>query len=446
MKNTKNKCRVLTKRKQVNDKKEVILKQRFISIIGILVLAGCASNSKFSKIETIESNLPIYATLAMDEKNKFYFEKFSYSSIPNSINLNNLTHNFPTQDGICAKHLVERNSEVNRNLNNKILCDTDLQFRSATVSTGAIIGNTIGNAYAALASMGIGVSAYYGVEFDTEEYEDALSQALAKVNRVTIINDANQLFYETNSSLQLSKIKFEEMRNKLQSKLGKSIKINDTSKLFAKNEIVHIEKTSSMPPISRNVIWQDNNELKIYLLKKLDESRSEGKLTLQCSRLKSFHFSTEGCEQSWDYDSKHTIDPITYNVKSANQYVFEPHFDMNDSNIAIRLTSNGYLKVENRTNSFITINSLSLYFGADIETDSNINLEIPPSATSSNMSIHSFNIYDKNRKLKNIKKENLEKELSLGLALKYKVLNTNKENTLYDTNIYKYSEFSGQVI
>jgi len=147
------------------------------------------------------------------------------------------------------------------------------------------------------------------------------------------------------------------------------------------------------------------------------------------------------------YDRNYThpeIDiPITINTCDViNPY--PSNFIAKDKNILIKVMSlnkNGIrLLAENKTISYIKILSATLYYRDKVLDISNLDIELPPKSLKKDVYIPAIGFDSLAGKVNEFKKINKNKlkflTLSFGLAIKYNIVATNIEKTLYKTNMY----------
>ncbi|MEF1341222.1 hypothetical protein REH81_31395, partial [Vibrio rotiferianus] len=72
-----------------------------------------------------------------------------------------------------------------------------------------------------------------------------------------------------------------------------------------------------------------------------------------------------------------------------------------------------------------------MYVGNDIETRTNLNVEVPPEAVSTIADLGRFPDSERRRTLYNVDQTSLKHSIKLGAAVKYRIADTNVEKTLY---------------
>lgn len=103
---------------------------------------------------------------------------------------------------------------------------------------------------------------------------------------------------------------------------------------------------------------------------------------------------------------------------------------MTDKVVVVK-AENGRLKIHNKTGKYLKIDSVSMYVDNDIETRTNLNVEVPPQAISTIVGLNRFPDSERRRTLHNVDQTLLKHPIELGTAVKYRIADTNVEKTLY---------------
>ena len=144
-------------------------------------------------------------------------------------------------------------------------------------------------------------------------------------------------------------------------------------------------------------------------------------------------------------DSKRTVE-VVYAVEYADlTNMFPKEYTLEDSNMEAKFypAAKGYVVTvigANKTRSFITLKSITMYYGGSVNNISNANREIAPEsvtlASNSGYNLISPKIAD----LAHIERATLNsikgKKVNYGYALKYRVEKTNVDKSMYDTSGY----------
>lgn len=325
---------------------------------------------------------------------------------------------------------------------NSKLCDDeeliDKLFRTTSVSAGDIAQSTVVNAAYIVFSFGLGAlsaEGHYTGVFDIDAYEKAVKEASSKLDMNKLRNDLDSfLTYKQEQEDSLNATidkKYLQLKNSL------DISFTDKSKLykntFDKHAVrlgqrnVDIKLTtpeyivSGMPELYRKL----DNQIKV-------KSR-DVIFTVNCDtgQFSEWSLSTTGCGKSaFLGDNKKFSVTYQVNNKKSDKILYFP--TLKDKNIS--LVSNDLYGIEavNNTNSFIKVDALSFYVGDDIETNNNLSIEIPPQAKKRISSMYDFKKTSDRLTMKNVVASDLQRSIKIGAALKYRVIDTDKEKTLYD--------------
>ena len=111
-----------------------------------------------------------------------------------------------------------------------------------------------------------------------------------------------------------------------------------------------------------------------------------------------------------------------------------------DNNIEVMLRD-GIFNFTNKSSSYIEVNSVSFYYNGKIASLYNMSKELPPASEQNLTYLNRFPLEKNALDFLNVtKKMALKKNLNFGIAIKYRILDTNKEITLYQNNKYSLLE------
>ena len=130
--------------------------------------------------------------------------------------------------------------------------------------------------------------------------------------------------------------------------------------------------------------------------------------------------------------------PFTVNLKSINYTLAEiPHYNNKDKYIEINNVGNS-LVIQNKSDKFLTISEIWFYYNNYISKSIISDLSLPPESFKDNLHINISEQIKNKMYFPNITKAvALNTNLKIGFAVKYKVENSNVENTLYKIHTYK---------
>ncbi|QUM77203.1 hypothetical protein HWV00_13710 [Moritella sp. 24] len=420
-----------------------------------ILISACSSTSQQPDSTSINflndglfSNTNLYGYLEKDKNGSYYFSKFisnknSLNSFEPWVSLNNMDPLFTTKEYNCATGGLLGDASGD---NHKI-CDSDdlndTLFRSTNVSAGDLAQTTIGNAAYIALSFGLGAfsaEGHYTSEFDRDAYAKAVNEASSKANLNKLDSDLNAFSsYKSKQEKEL----IVTINNK-HLKLNDSLKINfiDNSKLYDlkfKKEKIKIDKADVNTSLhASNIVFSDIEELYQKLNKQIKEKKDNVTFNVSCntSQFRLWSLSTKGCNKSFDLTNNVSSIPVTYTVENKREFKVNYFPAIEDK--VISLYSDGYqIIATNKTDSFLDIKTLSMYVGNKIETQSNLKIEIPPRARITVAQLHSFNRTQDRLVLKNVIKRDVQKNISVGSAIKYVIVDTDSEKTLFETNNIK---------
>lgn len=146
------------------------------------------------------------------------------------------------------------------------------------------------------------------------------------------------------------------------------------------------------------------------------------------------------------YGLKTTI-PVQVTITSANIHNIVPSsFKLKDKNVDANFIDQNKHKINvlltNKTNSFLTIESLTSYFDSDVYTFYNIDRELAPASktlkSNSSYPLFSSEMTKKFNLSKITKKTISNKYTDYGFAIKYHIQDSNIEKTIFRKNSYSY--------
>jgi len=123
---------------------------------------------------------------------------------------------------------------------------------------------------------------------------------------------------------------------------------------------------------------------------------------------------------------------------------YPSNFVVKDKNLSIKVLSldrtGMKLLIKNMTTSYVKISSVTLYYNNKVLNVDNLNIELPPQSLKENVYIPGIGFYFlpfQVKEFKRISKDNLNFHVfTFGLAVKYNIVVTNIEKTLYKVNTY----------
>lgn len=386
----------------------------------------------------------LYAVLSKGESDRYAFTRFT-TDRPNSdtnsawVDLSQLKPVFSTSDSDCTTQGLVALVGIEDERNDEICSNLELRenlFHDSTINTGDVVATTAGNALLTVITFGMGAMAaqgHYTVEFDEDAYIDALKEAKANFDIQPILVDLNK--FDTDLA-QRQKQLDDEIESKRAS-LDKAIKVSfiDKSKLYGKSPkdtvSVSIKSHQSSLKSVRNTEFKKVEDLYLKLNKKDANVRSDVVFKTTCNTrfLSDWNYSVSGCGFEAGLNDK-SMKSVSITVNSKKKFYVPYLPSMTDKTVVVK-AENGKLTITNKTGKYLKIDSVSMYVGNDIETRTNLNVEVPPEAVSTIASLGLFSNSERRRTLYNVDQTSLKHSMKLGTAVKYRIADTNVEKTLY---------------
>lgn len=377
----------------------------------------------------------LYAVLSKGESDRYAFTNFT-TNRPSSdtnlpwVDLNQLIPVFPTSPTECA---TGNTIDGHRH---KICSDLDLReriFHDSAIDIGDVIKNTAGNALLTVMTFGTAVTGFYTVEFDKSAYIDALNEAKANFDIKPILADLNKFDADLAQRQKQLDAEIESKRTSL----DKATKVSfiDKSKLYGKppKDVVNVSIKSRQSPLKsvRNTEFKKVEDLYLKLNKKDAKVRSDVVFKTTCNTrvLSDWNYSVSGCDFEAGLNDK-SMKSVSITVNSKKKFYVPYLPTMTDKTVVVK-AENGKLTITNKTGKYLKIDSVSMYVGNDIETRTNLNVEVPPEAVSTIANLGRFPDSERRRTLYNVDQTSLKHSMKLGAAVKYRIADTNVEKTLY---------------
>ena len=385
----------------------------------------------------------LYAVLSKGESNRYAFTRFTTnrpSSDTNSawVDLTQLKPVFSTSDSDCTTQTVLGTHDES---NDPICSNLELRenlFHDSTINTGDVVATTAGNALVTVITFGIGAIAaqgYYTVEFDEDAYIDALKEAKANFDIQPILVELNKFEADLVQRQKLLDAEIESKRTSLDNAIKMSF--IDKSKLYGKSpkdkEIVSVSIKSLQSSLKsvRSTEFAKVEDLYNKLNKKEAKVRSDVVFKTTCNTrfLSDWNYSVSGCGFEAGLNDK-SMKSVSITVNSKKKFYVPYLPTMTDKTVVVK-AENGKLTITNKTGKYLKIDSVSMYVNNDIETRTNLNVEVPPEAVSTIAYLVRFPDSERRRTLYNVDQTSLKHSMKLGAAVKYRIADTNVEKTLY---------------
>ncbi|CAH6938117.1 conserved hypothetical protein [Vibrio chagasii] len=411
--------------------------RNIIVICLVMIITGCATNynidsdTEIEKINTrgINLNAELYKN---SNTHDYYFRniEFGYGYGINDIDLNNVySSQIKFGDRTCTKDIWGNNDGIP--------CPKSNYFRSNYLDP---IRTTIHIPVQLLSSLGFRIFAPQYVifsSFNDDNFVMAYNSAMLDLKSKGIENNLEDL-----------KVYIEHQESEIRKKLDQiddkpKLVITDKSKIFSDeplaNNSISIEKSLDYSKLPKVNDLKYSDSLKIMKLDydvQLEEQKGAFlKTEVRCNfdeLKKNWNITTEGC---YSQDPKSTV---KLNILSKKSKYHLPSVTLSNKSLDVEFL-NGDIKINNKTNSYIDINTLTLYFGDEVDTKIVGEIELPPNSIYTVDTIKSFEnflgSYEVNETHKNQKQT---KTVEFGFAVKYRSADTGEYTSFYQSKPVKY--------
>ena len=289
------------------------------------------------------------------------------------------------------------------------------------------------------------------VKFNRDRYLSAIEKANKNLHKTYQLNDStfNKLLHDYDYTMNMFDVAYNTKHASYRLKTAKPVLyLHDESKLFsgAGDVFGELISTSLNKVLNFSSITKQREERLDRLIhvvndrnkKSLNELMNGSKtLLVQCQKkpIKTISYTlkcpNEVPSDSGFFDVEATVHSINY------KKVLPRSFTASNKSLTLSMES-GVLNIENKTNSFVNIDSLSFYHNGKISSKYKMGYELPPSSV---LDIGSINFLPVNWESISFysvtKNAAIKQKVEYGFAMKYRVINTNKEETLLKRNTYK---------
>lgn len=284
------------------------------------------------------------------------------------------------------------------------------------------------------------------IKFDRNQYEKAVSDALDNtiIDRKELIREHDDLWGEW----EYTKRMYAEYKK---NNINPYIKVKDKSGLYNKKEVdfsnfVAIQDRELTTP--DNIFLLDNiTSNTLVNVKKIKEElkgiwgKEQKSYLVTCkSGVKDgFNFKINCPIEIEKNKAKFLVD-VTVLSKNIKRLI-PNDFVGRDKNLEVQIF-NGHIIVRNLTSTFLTLDSLSIYYIDKISTKTLLNLELPPQSEK-DISISDFTYRLPNMSRTHYTSNDARKEIiKYGFAAKYTSSNKSIEKTLHKTKEYTGTELA----
>jgi hypothetical protein len=229
--------------------------------------------------------------------------------------------------------------------------------------------------------------------------------------------------------------------------LSQAPKVNESYiKTFEIYDLSKLPMLKNETPVS----WSNVSELNNYFSVKVDNYRrslaeqrkiqlDKTVVRLHCQEIPNWNHRIDNCDTKWSIFEpvgKHTVNYSIISKPSVSLMVNEIYID---KNIKVNI-ENDSINITNLTSSYLKLESFSLYVNKDISTKT-IDYELPPVSNKIILNLQDFNNTSK-LNLFNVTKKVLKQKVNFGIAVKYTVVDRNKQHSLYKVKPYRASQLT----
>jgi len=284
--------------------------------------------------------------------------------------------------------------------------------------------------------------ATFDVNFDQESFDKAYSEAFKALN-IEELKKVEIALVALDDNYRKIVTTYDKATSSSLESLG--MKINDKSGFYAGRthfkDLVTITKNniSRIPTIHANTPLElHSNIQKQSFILASEWKKQSSTLNISCNNKRKEKFVIRmRCKNTLPVVDGRLVGTIDVDIIGINiDRVFANHFDLKDESLQLSF-SNNLIGFTNLTSQFINIDSVAVYYQDKIAKSRKLDLEMAPNSTlnhQNKLKLIEFPIEWNLLEFKALtKKEAMKQELNFGFAIKYRVINTSVEKTLYLT-------------
>jgi len=428
------------------------MKNLILLTIFVVGLAGCASNSpqdlRIGK--ALELTHHIYGKLENTDAG-FRFTSFSdgYSSSGAWVRMSDFRPMWKTGRELCRLGFPLVGEACNTG-DKELFRDEGLNFT---------IGSTVGYIIVSAFTFGVGALSPPGeVVFNWDHYLDAIDEASKKLKGETKegANRYEKTLVLFDSVMDAYESSFDRITREYDKKppapevtlIDKSGLYKGTSEYFRKLIVVERNIITKSDALTGKYIDSLDNLVKIanernqaainnliqktsFFMVRCDKAGYLG----DANYLGNAKYSLSCPSKVSSENSRFKAEAIVHSINYRK--LFPVSFQAVDKNIT--LTSvDGAINIANKTDSFVTIESMSFYHNGKVATLHKMSIELPPGSEKVITRISALPIvWDRISFLDVTKMEASRKKIEYGFAVKYKVVDTDREKTLLKIHSYR---------
>lgn len=311
--------------------------------------------------------------------------------------------------------------------------------------------------YAVLSVLSFGLLATMppgSVEFDQDKYFQAVNQANRKLHKrfegLGVSHTSyHDLLHEYDSAMSnfeaTHKIKSSDYKAKVPKPIislsDKSGLFNGTEETFQKFVAVNRNRISGIDSvIKKQAVTLDNlvliaEERNKQALSELSKKTSNLLVSCRNNALREVKYTLKCPQTVLSSENSFNIQAVVHSIDYKK--VIPTEFTAEDNTLELNMKS-GSINVINKTDSFVSIDSLSFYHNGKIASQYKLGSELPPESEKDIIRINSLPVDWEHISFTDVTKGSANsKKIEYGFAVKYKIVDTNREKTLLKKSTYK---------
>ena len=424
---------------------------RIFFFVTLMLLGGCATQHQHDQNSDQNLSLPPYLVYGRLEETAegYMFTEFSegFTQAEPWVRLADMKPMWNTEQEDCLAGPVKITNPDHENIcktqNASLFRDKAMDF-NAKKAMGYLVFSTF--------SLGIGAALVPAVvKFDKGKYQSAVNEA--EKSLIETFKPLSESYRQYLANYSTDMVQFDQQYEEIVSSyylanVVPNIDLLDESGLFDghASDFKYDVKTSGNSLIPRSDIEQISattlyDFIESAQKRSLDSiealRKATATLVVTCeNRNLAYYLSYKvSCEEEvdssrTDFDVKVVIKSISYKDVMPD-YIFEE-----DENVSLVFKKDRFY-LTNKSDSYITVDSLSFYHNGSIATSSDRDFEFAPQSEAELMPIAKLPLDKSSIEFANITRTSASKlKIKYGVAVKYRVTNTNKEITLYRTRAY----------
>lgn len=424
---------------------------RIFFFVTFMLLGGCATQHQHDQNSDQNLSLPAYLVYGKLEETAegYMFTEFSegFTQTEPWVRLADMKPMWNTEQEDCSTGLADIPSE-----DDTLTCKTEDEtlFRDKVVDF--TVGKTAKYLFGSAISYGlIATMPPAAVKFDEDKYQSAVNEA--EKSLIETFKPLSESYRQYLENYSTDMVQFDQQYEEIVSSYYRAnvvpnIDLLDESGLFDghASDFKYDVKTSGNSLILRRDIEQISattlyDFIESAQKRSLDSiealRKATATLVVTCgNRNLAYYLSYKvSCEEEvdssrTDFDVKVVIKSISYKDVMPD-YIFEE-----DENVSLVFKKDRFY-LTNKSDSYITVDSLSFYHNGSIATSSDRDFEFAPQSEAELMPIAKLPLDKSSIEFANITRTSASQlKIKYGVAIKYRVVNTNKEITLYRTRAY----------